>query len=80
MVTMNVQAGEDGAEAGDEDGGRGGDDVGVEVVRRERRGEGPAGVDAAEHEGGEGEGAAGEIKVPAEQIDLREGEILGRRS
>ena len=71
-----VEAGEDGREAGDEDGGGGGEDVGVEVVRRKRRGEGPAGVDAAEHEGREGKRAANEVEVPAQQVDLGEGEVL----
>ena len=42
-----IDAGGDRGKADDEDAGRGGDHVGVGISRRERRIEGPAGVDAA---------------------------------
>ena len=70
-----VQPGEDGAEAGDEDRRGRGDDVGVEIVRGERRGEGPAGIDSAQHQRGQGQCAADYIEIPTEQIDLGEGEV-----
>ncbi len=57
----------------------GGDHVGIQVVGAERRGEGPAGIDAAEDQRGDGEDAAGDVEVPAQQVDLGEGEIFGAR-
>ncbi len=72
-----VEAGEDGGEAGDEDADGGQGDVGIQVAGGERGGEGPAGIDAAEHQRGEGDAEAEHVQVPAEQIDFGEGEILG---
>ena len=76
MVTMKLSPVKMELKACDKDGGSGRDDVGVEVVRGERRGEGPAGIDTAEHKGREGEGSADEVEVPAEEVDLGEGEIF----
>src|ERR1700733_40837 len=46
-------------------------------MRRQRRGEGPAGVHSTEHEGRERKQSADPIEIPAQQIDLREGQVLG---
>ena len=72
-----VQPGKDGTETGDEDAHRCGDDMGVQVVRAERRGEGPAGIDATQNQRGDGEDAGHDIQVPAQQVHLGEGEIAG---
>ena len=73
-----VEAGEDRREADDEDAERGGDDVGVGVVRAVGRVEGPAGVDAAGEHGVQIiSSAADDVEVPAQQVEAREGQVLG---
>ena len=72
-----VEAGEDGREAGDEDAERGGDDVGIGELGAEWRVEGPAGIDAAGEDGVDHQQSAGDVEIPAEQVDAREGEIPG---
>ncbi len=47
-----------------------------DVVRRERRVERPAGVDAAVEERPQREGPADRVEVPREQVDAREREVL----
>ncbi len=71
-----VETGKDGAKAGDEDRQAGGNNVGVQVMRAERSGEGPARIDAAERERRQHEDAAENIQIPAQQVDLREGEVF----
>jgi hypothetical protein len=70
-----VQSGKDGAEAGYEYGGRRCDDVGIQIMRRQRRGEGPPGIDAAQHHRRNHHCAADNVQVPAQQVDLGEGEV-----
>ncbi len=72
-----VQAGEDGTEPGDEDAHRGRDHVRIQVVGAERGGEGPAGIDAAVQQGKDQEARAGDVQVPAQQVDLGKGQIFG---
>ena len=50
-------------------------DVAVGIEGRERRVEGPAGVDAADEQRIEREGAAEHEQIPARQIEPRKGEI-----
>ena len=72
-----VQAGEDGGESGDEDGESGFDDFGVGEGGAEGRVEGPAGIDAAGEHAVQHHDAADDVEIPAQQVDAREGEILG---
>ncbi len=72
-----VQSGEDRREAREEDSDDGGDDVGLEELGAEGRVERPAGIDAAVKDGVDHQQAADDKEVPAEQVDAREGEILG---
>ena len=46
-------------------------------MRRQRRREGPAGIDSTEHQGRECKQSADPIEIPAQQIDLREGQVFG---
>ncbi len=72
-----VQPGQDGRESGDEHADRGGDDERVRIRAAERRVERPAGVHAAQNDGGQSEGRASDVNVPAQQIDTRKGQVLG---
>ena len=72
-----VEAGEDGREAGDEDAEAGGDDVGVRVVRAVGDVEGPARVHPAREHRVHREGRPRHVDVPAQQVEAREGEVLG---
>ena len=80
IVTMKFSPVKDRAEAGDEDRRRRGHDVGVEVVGRKRRGEGPSGINATEHERSQRQGATDDVQVPAQKVDLRERQIASPRS
>ena len=60
---------------GDKDGDRRRDHMGIQVVGRERRGEGPARIDAAQHQRGQHQRAADDIQIPAQQVDLGEGQV-----
>ncbi len=60
-----VQAGEDGREAGDEDTDRGGHHIGIRVTGAERSIEGPTGIDAAGKQHVEGEQSADDVDIPA---------------
>ncbi len=68
-----VQSGEDRGETRDEDTEGGGDNVGLEKLGAEGRVEGPTGVDAAIEDRVDHQQAADDEKVPAEQVDAREG-------
>ena len=70
-----VQAGQDRGEAGDEDAGDGHRDVAVGIKRRERRVEGPAGIDAARQDRKQRHRAAEHEQVPAQQVEPGKGEI-----
>ena len=76
MVTMKFSPVKIEREPGDEDRRRRRDHMRIQVVGRERSGEGPAGIDAAQHQRGQRERAADEIQIPAQQIDLRERKVL----
>src|ERR1019366_3476762 len=68
-----VEAREDGAEAGDKGRESSSNHVGVDIVRGERGGECPARINAAADHGVDGESAADHVEIPTEQIDFREG-------
>ena len=72
-----IQSGEDGGESGDEDGESGFDDFGVGEGGAEGRVEGPAGIDAAGQHAVQHHDAADDVEIPAQQVDAREGKILG---
>ena len=72
-----VQAGKDGAEPGDEYSHRSRDHVGIEIVGAERSGKGPAGIDTAVEQREDQKACAGDIQIPAQQVDLGKGQILG---
>ena len=72
-----VQSGEDGGESGDEDRQAGLDNLGVGEGGAEGRVEGPAGIDAAGQHAVQHHDAADDVEIPAQQVDAREGEILG---
>ena len=67
-----IHAGCDRGKADDKDADRSGYDVGVRIIGREWRVEGPAGVDAASDEHIDRERCADDIKVPRYQIEARE--------
>src|SRR6266849_5467588 len=72
-----VQSGEDRGKAREEDTDSGGDNVGFKELGAQGRVEGPTGVDAAIEDRVDHQKAADDEKVPAEQVDAREGQILG---
>ena len=72
-----IETGENRRKARDEYAHRGGDDEGVRIGGAERRVEGPAGVHAAHDDGGQREERAHDVDVPTQQINAREGQILG---
>ena len=72
-----VQAGEDGGEAGDENTNGRSDHVSIGVGRAERRIEGPAGIDATGHHGDDGGDGSRHVDVPAQQVNSRERQVLG---
>ena len=49
----------------------------LQELGAEGRVESPAGIDAAVEDGADHQQAADDVEVPAEQVDAREGEILG---
>src|SRR6202795_1110393 len=68
-----IQSGEDRGKAREEDTDSGGDNVGLEKLGAQGRVEGPTGVDAATEDREDHQKAADDEKVPAEQVDAREG-------
>src|SRR5579863_4094557 len=72
-----IQTSEDGREAVDKDAEDSGCYGGIRINAAEWRVESPAGVEAAGGEGVENEAAADHVDVPAEEVDLGEGEVLG---
>ena len=70
-----VQSGEDGGEAGDEDAQRGRDHPAVGVGGGVGRVEGPPGVHAARDHGEERERSARHQQVPAQQVNAGEGQV-----
>ena len=72
-----IQARQDGGEAVDENSDHRRSYRGIGIDTAQRRVEGPAGVQAAGREGVENEAAAKQVDIPAQEIDLGEGEILG---
>ena len=72
-----IQSGKDGREAGDENADGRANHVGVGVGGAERGVEGPAGIDATAHHGNDGGNRADHVDVPAQQINAREGQVLG---
>ncbi len=71
-----VEAGENRGEAIDEDTDDRGSDGRIRVNAAEWRVKRPAGVEPASAKRIQDEAAANDVDVPAEQIDLREGQIL----
>ena len=70
-----IQAGEDGAEAGDENSRGHFDDVRVRVSGAVRRVKSPAGVHAADDDGVHHEKSADHEKIPAQQIQFRKRDV-----
>ncbi len=71
-----VEAGENRGEAVDKDADDRGRDGGIGVDAAKRGVKGPAGIQPAGAEGIQNEAAANHVDIPAEKIDLREGQIL----
>ena len=71
-----IEAGEDGTEAGNKDAGGGSHNVRIEVVGAERGGKGPAGIDTPEHKRGQCEETSDDQEVPTEKVYAGEGEVL----
>ena len=72
-----VETGEDRREADDEDARQRQHHVAVGEHRRVRRVKGPARVDSAEEERCQRDHAAGDVEVPAQEVQAREGEVAG---
>src|SRR5882672_1622160 len=72
-----IQAGENGREAVDENAEDGGGDGGIGIDAAERRVKGPASIQAAGGKGIEDEAATDQVNVPAQKIYLGKGQILG---
>jgi hypothetical protein len=72
-----VEAGEDRTEAGDKDSGAGRDHVRVQVVRRKRRCERPARINAPEDKRYQDKHAGCDQQVPTQQIQLRKSQVFG---
>ena len=72
-----IEAGEDRRETINKDTDDGGRYCGIWINAAERRVKSPAGIEAAGCEGIQDEAAANEVDIPAQKINLREGEILG---
>ena len=70
-----VESGEDGGEARDEDAERGGDHPAIGVSRTVRGVKGPAGIDAAGDHGEEAERPADHQQIPAQQVELGERQV-----
>src|SRR5882762_7684150 len=72
-----IQTGENGGEAVDEDAEDGGSDGRIGIDAAERRVEGPASIQAAGGKGIKDEATTDQVNVPAQKIDLGKGQILG---
>ena len=72
-----VQPGQDRGEAGNEHAGDGDRDIAVGIQRRERRIEGPAGINASSEDGEQRHRAAQHKQIPAQEIEPRKGEVAG---
>ena len=71
-----VEAGENRGESVDEDTQDRRSNRGIRIHTAERRVERPASVQSARAEGIQNEASSDDVDVPAQQIDLREGQIL----
>ena len=71
-----IQAGEDGRKSVDEDADDGGRHGGIRIDAAERRVKGPTGIEAAGGEGIEHETAAGNVDVPAQEVELGKGDVF----
>ena len=72
-----IQSGQDRGESRDEDGQPGLDHLGVAEGGAEGRVEGPARVHAAGQHAVQHQDAGDDVQIPAQQIDAREGQVLG---
>ncbi len=71
-----IQPGQDGRKTVDEDADDGGRHGGVRIDAAERRIESPTSIQAAGGEGIEHEAAAGDVNVPAQQVELGKSDVF----
>ena len=72
-----IESGEYGRKAGDEDRDSSLNNIGIGVLGAEGGVESPAGIDASVEHAMQKEDAGGDVEIPAQQVDAGKREILG---